>query len=513
MSFRILHVDDDPHFRDIVELSLGLDPMLTVMSCGSVDDALVTTADRAPDLILCDVMMPGMDGTAMLARLRESATMAKAPVVFMTACTQTSELEQLKSLGAAAVIIKPFDPMKLAGTVRGHLRSVKLRAAIDGFFERLHTDAGLLLSSREILRSNLGSLVVLERLETCVHKLAGASGVLGFDEVSRAASTLERTIVDRRAGRCNPEDVEAGLDALIRCVDCEIRGSEPNRTKLAVDTADTIAPGRRAPKLLIADDDPAILNILADRCANMGFEVRIASNGIQALIMAIQSEPDILIVDVNMPEANGFDVSARLLNQRSKRIDVVVITGTANPDTIDRCEHLGAFYACKGPELWKNVVSVLAEIVPDVADRINELAMRPMNVEVRTRPRVLIVDDDPDIERFLSSRLDRFGADTLYATDGVQGYRIACQEKPNAIISDYFMPNGDACYLLSRLRSTPEMENIPVFVISGRRLDDLTEQSLAREICGRPGATRSFRKSIDTHELFLALHEVLWLRN
>jgi len=82
----------------------------------------------------------------------------------------------------------------------------------------------------------------------------------------------------------------------------------------------------------------------------MGFEVRIASNGIQALIMAIQSEPDILIVDVNMPEANGFDVSARLLNQRSKRIDVVVITGTANPDTIDRCEHLGAFYACKGPD-------------------------------------------------------------------------------------------------------------------------------------------------------------------
>jgi hypothetical protein len=52
------------------------------------------------------------------------------------------------------------------------------------------------------------------------------------------------------------------------------------------------------------------------------------------------------------------------------------------------------------------------------------------------------------------------------------------------------------------------MENIPVFVISGQRLDLLTEQKLAREICGRPGAARIFRKSFNTDELFGALQEV-----
>jgi CheY-like chemotaxis protein len=69
------------------------------------------------------------------------------------------------------------------------------------------------------------------------------------------------------------------------------------------------------------------------------------------------------------------------------------------------------------------------------------------------------------------------------------------------------MPDGDAQYLLYRLRSTPATENIPVFVISGRRLSELTEQGLKRAICGRPGALRVFTKSFDTHELFEALQK------
>jgi two-component system OmpR family response regulator len=133
MSFRILHVDDDPDIREVVKLSLSLDSSFTVMSCASGDDALAIAADRSPDLILCDVMMPGMDGPAVLARLRERASTAKTPIVFMTARVQQRELEQWKSLGAAAVITKPFDPMKLANMVRGHLRFGKLATTGDGF--------------------------------------------------------------------------------------------------------------------------------------------------------------------------------------------------------------------------------------------------------------------------------------------------------------------------------------------------------------------------------------------
>jgi CheY-like chemotaxis protein len=219
MSFRILHVDDDPDIRAVVELSLSLDPAFAVTSCASGDDALAMAADRAPDLILCDVMMPGMDGPAVLARLRESASTAKTPVVFMTARAQTRELAELMSLGAVAVITKPFDPMKLADMVRGHLRFDKFAMAGDGFVQRLRRDAATLAIYRENLRSDSDSSVQLEGLQSCVHKLAGAAGVFDFQAVSFTASALEESIIERRAGRSAPGTIEANFDVLLECIE------------------------------------------------------------------------------------------------------------------------------------------------------------------------------------------------------------------------------------------------------------------------------------------------------
>ncbi|MEJ2434212.1 MAG: response regulator [Pseudolabrys sp.] len=69
-TFRILHVDDDVLTREVVELSLGRDPAFVLLSCASGEEALDVAADWAPDLILCDVIMPDMDGQALLARLK-----------------------------------------------------------------------------------------------------------------------------------------------------------------------------------------------------------------------------------------------------------------------------------------------------------------------------------------------------------------------------------------------------------------------------------------------------------
>ena len=120
---------------------------------------------------------------------------------------------------------------------------------------------------------------------------------------------------------------------------------------------------------------------------------------------------------------------------------------------------------------------------------------------------MLIVDDDPDVEKFLSSRLAKYGVDTLYAPDGAKGFRIACKEEPSVIISDLLMPNGDATYLLAKLRSTPVTANTPFIVMSAQPFDKMTEQSLQREILGRPGAVRVLNKQFDTRELFAVLQD------
>jgi two-component system OmpR family response regulator len=125
MSIRVLHIDDDIHIQNIVELSLGLDPEIEVTSCSTAKEGIAVAVNRAPDLILCDVCMPDMDGPAMLARLRENPGTADIPFVFLTANTRKREIEQLRVFGLVGVITKPFEPTKLAESVRDRLQSLR----------------------------------------------------------------------------------------------------------------------------------------------------------------------------------------------------------------------------------------------------------------------------------------------------------------------------------------------------------------------------------------------------
>ncbi len=121
MSWRILYVDDEADIREVASLSLELDPDFEILTCASGHEALIRAREWMPDLILLDVMMPGMDGPTTLGRLREQPETASIPVIFITARTQSAEIEDFLSLGARGVIAKPFDPMALAGQVRGFL--------------------------------------------------------------------------------------------------------------------------------------------------------------------------------------------------------------------------------------------------------------------------------------------------------------------------------------------------------------------------------------------------------
>ncbi len=124
-SFRVLDIDDEPDILDIVAASLALDPELEVRSCGSGADGLAAAAEWRPDLILLDVMMPVMDGPTTLTHLRENPQTADIPVVFLTARVQTHEVAHFKTLGAAGVISKPFDPMTLAASLRNYMQTAQ----------------------------------------------------------------------------------------------------------------------------------------------------------------------------------------------------------------------------------------------------------------------------------------------------------------------------------------------------------------------------------------------------
>ena len=123
MPARILYVDDDDDIREIALMALELASEFEVRACASGQEALREAAAWRPDLILLDVMMPEMDGPETLRRLAASQETAAIPVVFITARTQTHEVQRYLEIGAVGIIAKPFDPMALAGDVGKLLRA------------------------------------------------------------------------------------------------------------------------------------------------------------------------------------------------------------------------------------------------------------------------------------------------------------------------------------------------------------------------------------------------------
>lgn len=115
---KVLIVEDDPDIQTIARMALEMVGGFTVDACNSGTEALGKALEFAPDIVLLDVMMPGMDGPNTLLALRANEEVGDIPVVFVTAKIQKDEKAKLLELGALDVIEKPFDPMTLSDKVR-----------------------------------------------------------------------------------------------------------------------------------------------------------------------------------------------------------------------------------------------------------------------------------------------------------------------------------------------------------------------------------------------------------
>jgi CheY-like chemotaxis protein/HPt (histidine-containing phosphotransfer) domain-containing protein len=223
--FRILIVDDEPDIRKVIERSLARDGELELRTCASGHDGLAVATKWIPDLILLDVMMPGMDGPTTLSRLRDNPLTAAIPVVFLTARARSQELDYVASLGACGAISKPFEPKELRALVRGYLGTTRLPMAHPAdpaseeerqmFRARLRSDANTLRDWRAHHQRGATGPTDLDKLHEIAHKLAGASGMFGFDPVSRSASAVEQSILEIRSGHETLAELDARVIALV----------------------------------------------------------------------------------------------------------------------------------------------------------------------------------------------------------------------------------------------------------------------------------------------------------
>lgn len=117
MPRRVLIVDDDADIREVARLSLELTAGWEVLAAGSGPEGVAMAVAEQPDAVLLDVMMPDMDGPETLALLRRTPGAAHLPVVLLTARAQEEDRRLLEALDVTGLLLKPFDPMSLAGQV------------------------------------------------------------------------------------------------------------------------------------------------------------------------------------------------------------------------------------------------------------------------------------------------------------------------------------------------------------------------------------------------------------
>jgi len=182
MTKRLLVVDDEPKLLRAIALDLkgeGYD----VLTARSGNEALVSVAQKLPDLIVSDIRMPGMDGYALARRLRQNQSTALIPIVFLTAKDTTEDRIEGFRTGVDAYLTKPFEPDELLAVIASILSRV----------ERTHTQIARIVGKAEAERAD--ERFYDEALTETETRVAGAvSRGLSNKEIAREFNISVRTV-------------------------------------------------------------------------------------------------------------------------------------------------------------------------------------------------------------------------------------------------------------------------------------------------------------------------------
>jgi CheY-like chemotaxis protein len=115
---RVLFVEDDSDIQSIVRFALVRVGGLLLETCRTGAEAILVAPRFEPELLLLDVMLPGLDGPSTLRALREFPCLGGTPAIFLTARALTHEVAAYRAPGVIAVVTKPFEPSGLAARIR-----------------------------------------------------------------------------------------------------------------------------------------------------------------------------------------------------------------------------------------------------------------------------------------------------------------------------------------------------------------------------------------------------------
>ncbi|MEO7908449.1 MAG: response regulator [Roseiflexaceae bacterium] len=456
---RILMIEDEPDIQVVAQLALEALGGFQVRVCSTGREGVQAAAAFAPDMILLDVMMPGMDGPSTLRELRKVPQTLTTPVVFMTAKVQPQEITEYHAIGVLDVVAKPFDPMTLAETLltiweRHWLATVAAGSAglADVFAAGLPDKLRALDAGWEHLQRywDAEALTDLHRL---AHSLHGTAATLGFDVLSAAARGLEHAlgVLDQAVMPNEPQ--RASIERLL----AELRQTIQTRDQmphvpvpvLEADT-DVVVENR---SIWLVQLDPVLAEDLTTQLGYFGYHVQSYESLRDSRAQANTSIPSAIITGADILEAEKGSYAPIVDDGAAGRQEPPLIVISSQGDLVSRLRAARAGAAAYF--VWP--VTTVALI-----DKLDALTARAVDEPYR----ILIVDDDPIAATSFAETLRLAGMHTVVVTDPLKVMEPLADFRPDMILMDMHMPSCNGLDLATVIRQQEEYVSIPIVFLS-----------------------------------------------
>jgi len=211
-------------------------------------------------------------------------------------------------------------------------------------------------------------------------------------------------------------------------------------------------------KILVVDDEDIIASLVKDKLDILGYEVLTASSGLEGIRKAEHFQPDLILMDINMPKLDGINALNRLkCNDLTKDISVILLSVAGDAYRSEGLR-LGAHAVLKKP-LDFNLLNLKIK-------------------EATEHEKVLVVDDNQDILTLVEYKLKTLGYDVVCERRAANVIRRAREEQPALILIDLVLPGKSGNDLIKELKQEKETADIPVIAFSGYISDELHNKKI-----------------------------------
>ncbi|MDV2996649.1 MAG: Sensor histidine kinase RcsC [Chroococcidiopsis sp. SAG 2025] len=226
-----------------------------------------------------------------------------------------------------------------------------------------------------------------------------------------------------------------------------------------ISTATSLHTPYSPPLILVCDDDPSVRTVVQAILEQGGYRAITVASGQEAVLEAAQQHPDAILLNLMMPEMNGWETLAALKTQaKTKDIPVTILSGLLP----DASPHPGVSDWIVKPPDERSLFQALGRA----------LSGRDRSIKV------LIVEDEIDLARVLIAMFERYGIETFHAQTGREAIQLSQDIIPDLLVLDLFVPEGDGFVIVDWLRQHNRLCQVPLVVYSAKDLNDTDRERL-----------------------------------